>query len=85
LKITEIAQSFGMLFSTLKVVNYLLSTKNGLGYFVGHFLQTHLVTLEAEELPQRHNNKKTSFSSALRAAFLSKQTFIADFSFLFGT
>jgi hypothetical protein len=41
---TELAQIVGQLFSTAKVMHQFWP-KNGLGYILGHFSQTHLVTL----------------------------------------
>jgi hypothetical protein len=42
LKISEIAPIEGLPFSTITFTHYF---KNGLGYILGDFLQTHLVTL----------------------------------------
>jgi hypothetical protein len=35
LEITEVAYIFGLLFSTVKVMHYVISTNNGLGYILG--------------------------------------------------
>jgi hypothetical protein len=64
LKITEVAQFFGLLFAPVPVM-YLILTNNWLGYILGDFL-THLVTLSTwniffeckseSSLDQRRNN-----------------------------
>jgi hypothetical protein len=43
--ITVVAHIFGLLLSTVKVTYALILTKNELGYILGDFSKTHLVTL----------------------------------------
>jgi hypothetical protein len=46
LKIKQLAQFFGILFSTEQVVKILILAKHGLGYILGSFFShTHLVSL----------------------------------------
>jgi hypothetical protein len=62
LKITEVSQFLCEFFSTAKVI-YQLWQKTGLGYLLGDFYQTHLVTLATAFIPRyipmyKHNYRE---------------------------
>jgi hypothetical protein len=57
LKITEVAQLFGLLFSTLKVKQVLILTKITWATFWAFFSKTYLVTLVTRTTMFRHHPK----------------------------
>jgi predicted signal transduction protein with EAL and GGDEF domain len=78
LKIREVALIFGQLYLRLSA---LIVTENVLGYILGNFLQTHLVTLLptyvcpdlcSHELRNYAATQKPNFTSAIESSFLIK-------------